>query len=185
MFQEEASLALLGKLASQYSEFVMFTHCAGKIISPQMSQRLRVLATRANIVHEHLDVQSPTQIIDVIQAALAAISTPLSPAKEAAVRSIFSLAPLFIRSSSVTCSPCVEFMLNASCCIGCLQAVAAAPAPKQYKCEFRCGFGGAYAAVAEHEKTCEQSRASAGQVPQRASRSVTSQSASCLLRIAG
>ena len=164
MIQEESSLVLLGKLASQYSELVMFTHLAGKIISPQMSQRLRVLATRANIVHEHLDVQCPTQIIDVIQAAFAATCTPLSPAKEAAVRSIFALAPLFIRSSSVTCSPCVEFMLNASCYIGCLQGVAAAPAPKRYTCEFRCGFGGAYASVAEHEKTCEQSRASAAAV---------------------
>ncbi len=88
-------MALLGKLASQYSELVMFTHCAGKIISPQMSQRLRVLATRANIVHEHLDVQSPTQIIDVIQAAFAATCTPLSPAKEAVVRSLLSLLSSF------------------------------------------------------------------------------------------
>jgi hypothetical protein len=64
----------------------------------------------------------------------------------------------------VTCSPCVEFMLNASCYIGCLQGVAAAPAPKRDTCEFRCGFGGAYASVAEHEKTCEQSRASAAAV---------------------
>ena len=95
MFQEESSLVLLGKLASQYSELVMFTHLAGKIISPQMSQRLRVLATRANIVHEHLDVQCPTQIIDVIQAAFAATCTPLSPAKEAAVRSLLSLLSSF------------------------------------------------------------------------------------------
>jgi hypothetical protein len=111
-FQEEASLALLGKLASQYSELVMFTHSAGKIISPRMSQRLRVLATRANIVHEHLDVQSPTQIIDIIQAAFPAISTPLFHANEAAVRSIFALAPLFIQSSSVTCSHAQCFLLH-------------------------------------------------------------------------
>ena len=95
MFQEESSLVLLGKLASQYSELVMFTHLAGKIISPQMSQRLRVLATRANIAHEHLDVQCPTQIIDVIQAAFAATCTPPSPAKEAAVRSLLSLLSSF------------------------------------------------------------------------------------------
>jgi hypothetical protein len=94
MFQEESSLVLLGKLASQYSELVMFTHSAGKIISPQMSRRLRVLATKANIVHEHLE-QCPTQIIDVIQAAFAATCTPLSPAKEAEVRSLLSLLSSF------------------------------------------------------------------------------------------
>ena len=64
----------------------------------------------------------------------------------------------------MTCSPFVEFVLNASCAIGCLQAEAVAPAPKPYTCEFGCGFGGAYASVAEHEKTCEQSRASAAAV---------------------
>ncbi len=93
-FQPESSLILLNKLAGQYSELVMFTHSAGRAVLPLTSQRLRELAMRANIVHEHLDVQSPTQIIDIIQAASPVLCAP--PPPEAAVRCfapVFSVAP--------------------------------------------------------------------------------------------
>jgi hypothetical protein len=41
------------------------------------------------------------------------------------------------------------------------QVVAPASAPKRFKCEFGCGFGGEYASVAEHEKACGPNRAAA------------------------
>jgi hypothetical protein len=79
-------VTLLSKLAGQYSALVMFTHSAGTAISLQTSQMLRELAMRANIVHEHLDVQCPTQIIGILRAASLVLCSPLSPETGTTVR---------------------------------------------------------------------------------------------------
>jgi hypothetical protein len=104
-FQPKSSLTLLYELG-QHSELVMFTHSAGTAISPQSSQMLGELVMRANIAHEHLDVQSPMQIIDILQAASQVLCAPPPHAKELAVRGFAprsrSRQPRFISNACVT-----------------------------------------------------------------------------------